>query len=105
MKKIISLILAGVLLVSVVALFAACGNNDMGNDIQNDMTSMMDDATTLMDDVSDGLSDLADDITENGNVTDESQENNLNGGTTNEDGTTEEGLLGGETDEETTMAE
>ncbi|MBQ8503003.1 MAG: hypothetical protein IJ491_01865 [Clostridia bacterium] len=105
MKKIISLILAAVLLVSVAVIFAACGNNDAGNEIKNDVTSMMDGATTLMDEVSEGLSDLADDLTENGNVTDESGADNMNDGTTNQAGTTGEGLLGGEDDTQTTVAE
>ncbi len=96
MKKIISLILAALVLVTVAFVFAACGNEET----KNDVTSMMDDATTLMDEVSSGLDDLADDLTENGNVTDESQEDS-----TVEDTSENEGLLGGEEDAQTTQAE
>ncbi len=104
MKKIISLIVAALLLVGVVALFAACGKNDAGNDIKDDVTSMMDDATTMMDEISEGISDFAEDLTENGNVTDES-EGITNQEATNENETTGEGLLEGENNTQTTVAE
>lgn len=99
MKKILSLIIAAALLISVVSLFAACGNN-AGNEIKDDITSMMDDATTLMDEISTGLDDLGDDLTENGNVTDEAEDGKVtNQDATNENATTEKN------NKETTKAE
>jgi len=107
MKKILSLIIAAALLISVVALFAACGNN-AGNEIKDDMTSMMDDATTLMDSVSDGISDLADDLTENGNVTGEAEDGKVTGesenGATNQDATNE-GATSGENEKQSEKTE
>lgn len=97
MKKIISLLLAALVLVTVAFVFAACGKDE----VKDDITSMMDDATTLMDEVSTGLDDLGDDLTQEGNVTDESEENTTAQGASEDS----EGLLGGEEDTQTTLAE
>ncbi len=107
MKNILSAILVGALALTILVAFAACGGKDMGNELEDGMTSMMDDATgmmddatTLMDEVSTALDDLADDLTENGNVTDESKENEGA-----DESTTKEGLLGGDDTAKTTAAE
>lgn len=103
MKKIISLILICIAVLGVLCL-AACGNDNVNDEIGNDITSMMDDATTLMDEMSEDLSDFGNDLTENGNVTDET-ENGIRDDLTDE-ATTEECLFDGEeTDVETTVAE
>lgn len=106
MKNILSAILVGVLALTLLVAFAACGKK-MENDLENGMTSMMDDATgmmddatTLMEEVSTALDDLADDLTENGNVTDEADRNDAE-----DEGTTKEGLLGGDDKNGTTAAE
>ncbi len=105
MKNIFSLILAAVIIMAVFS-FAACGNGK----VQDDVTSMMEDATTLMQEVSSGLEDLAEDITENGNVTDESEQNGAtmqdatNEAATSEGGENSGGLIGSN-DTQTTAAQ
>lgn len=100
MKKIITLILVCVAVLCVMCL-AACGKDNTGNmenDIKNDITSMMDDATTIMDDISEGLSSMDDILTENGNVTNETESKT--------DKETTEGLFEeGTTEEETEITE
>ena len=99
MKNILSAILVGVLALSMLIAFAACGKK-MENDLNDGMTSMMDEATTLMEEVSTALDDLADDLTENGNVTDEADRNDAE-----DESTTKEGILGGDDNNGTTAAE
>lgn len=65
MKKAISLILIAGVVLGMFAL-AACGNN-----MEEDMTSMMDDATTLMDEMSEDLSEA---LTDEGTTEEESTE-------------------------------
>ena len=71
MKKITS-ILTVIALAGVMLCFAACGEKakeDMTT-VENEITSMMDDATSMAEE-------LADELTENGNVTDQTDENML----------------------------
>ncbi len=100
MKAIISIILAAMLMFT----FTACGgNDDTGNGTgnggnENNGTSMRDETTTDMNDAGENMGDIADDLTENGNVTNQTEEGILNDAMT---GISD--MLGG--DEETTQAE
>ena len=95
MKNILSAIIIGVLALTMLIAFVACGGKT-GDELENGMTSMMDDATTLMEEVSTALDDLADDLTEDGNVTDE---------TATDESTTKDSLLGDTEINTTTVAE
>ncbi len=70
MKKIL---ITGLILILVLSVFVACGS---GKD-----NSMKDDITTIMEDMSSDISEFGDELTENGNITSDTN------------GTTDEGIL------------
>lgn len=60
MKKTVSIALI-IGLVALIFCFAACGNNNVQDNVtsmENGMTSILDDATTLMEELSTGLDDM-----------------------------------------------
>lgn len=91
MKKFLVLALISVLVLSV---FVACGGNN--NEMENDITTMMEEASTALDELGD---ELTQNVTEDMGTTEEDLTDDM---TTDEDmttdvteeGTTDEGILG-----------
>lgn len=72
MKK-ITCVLTVIALAGVMLCFAACG----GETAKQDMTSAEDEITSIVDDVTSMAENLGDMLTENGNVTDSTEEGKL----------------------------
>lgn len=71
MKK-ISTLIALIAIVGIMLCFTACGEK-----AKEDMTTVEDEITSMVDDATSIAEDIGDKLTENGNVTDSTDENNI----------------------------
>lgn len=71
MKK-ISTLIALIAIVGIMLCFTACGEK-----AKEDMTTVGDEITSMVDDATSIAEDIGDKLTENGNVTDSTDENNI----------------------------